>query len=311
MTALDELRNGEIADDFVNLLQRTIRAVAVARNFPPPEGYSRWESDAVASAVADFLADAQTPRRLTDLALHCRTDEALRHRLQESVRNYFADIGRRTPVGRLVLRINEVLATENEFERQGRRWSLRGLSTDAPTVNIDALVAVISGIDVVVPTAWVGVRRGPDIDAPSIVRLAHAAISAAGGPLRAADIAQAVAIRIGLGGAPLSIEATGFDPPARTSGLPQVTGELTISMMRAEEIFLESLNDAERVSIGLPELPVADLGPLLGVSGSKAATIRNRAISILRDELKDEENGQEVANIILDLARTWTETWMR
>jgi hypothetical protein len=210
-----------------------------------------------------------------------------------------------------VLRINEVLATENEFERQGRRWSLRGLSTDAPTVNIDALVAVISGIDVVVPTAWVGVRRGPDIDAPSIVRLAHAAISAAGGPLRAADIAQAVAIRIGLGGAPLSIEATGFDPPARTSGLPQVTGELTISMMRAEEIFLESLNDAERVSIGLPELPVADLGPLLGVSGSKAATIRNRAISILRDELKDEENGQEVANIILDLARTWTETWMR
>ena len=309
MTALDELRCGEIGDDFLALLQRTIRAVAVARNFPAPDGHDRWDADAVATAVGDFLASTQTPRRLTDLATHCRTDDALKRRLQETVRNHFADNGRRTPVGRLVLRINEVLATEPAFERRGRYWSLKGSTADPPIVDIDALVAATAAVDVVVPTAWTGDRQGPDADAPSIVRLAHAALTAAGGPLRTADIAQAVARRLGLGGAPLSIEATAFDPPSSGTSA-DATGDEALSNMRAREVFFGCLNDPERVSIGLPDSPVAKLGPILGVSGSTAALIRKRAVAILQSELRDQEGGQAVADAVLDLARSWTELWM-
>jgi hypothetical protein len=310
MTALDELRCGAIGDDFLALLQRTIRAVAVARNFPAPDGQSRWDADAVASAAGDFLASTQTPRRLIDLATLCRTDDALKRRLQETVRNHFADNGRRTPVGRLVLRINEVLATEPAFERHGRYWSLKGSTAEAPIVDIDALVVATAAVDVVVPTAWTGHRKGPDTDAASIVRLAHAALTAAGGPLRSADIAQAVAKRIGLGGAPLSIEATAFDPPAASSVSADATGDGALSDLRAHEIFFDCLNDPERVAIGLPDTTVAKLGPILGVSGSTAALIRNRAIAILQNELRDEEGGQEVADAVLDFARSWTEIWM-
>jgi hypothetical protein len=310
MTALDELRCGEIGNDFVALLQRTIRAVAVARNFPAPDGHDRWNTDAVTTALGDFLASAQTPRRLTDLATHCRTEDALKRRLQETVRNYFADNGRRTPVGRLVLRINEVLAAEPDFERRGRYWSLKGSSADPPPVDIDALVAATAGVNVVVPTAWTGDRQGPDTDAHSVVRLAHAALTAAGGPLRTADIAQAVARRVGLGGAPLSIEATAFDPPSPSSVSADATGDEALSKMRAREIFFGRLNDAERVSIGLPDFPVAKLGPVLGVSGSTAALIRKRAVAILQSDLREEEGGQAVADAVLDLARSWTERWM-
>jgi hypothetical protein len=309
MTALEELRCGEIGDAFLALLQRTIRAVAGARNFPAPEGHDRWDADAVTSAVGEFLASTQTPRRLTDLATHCRTEDALKRRLQETVRNYLADSGRRTPVGRLVLRINEVLATEPDFERRRRYWALKGSDADPQIVDMDALIVAMAAVDVVVPTAWTGERQGPDADASSIVRLARAALTAAGGPLRAKDIAQAAAKRLGLGGAPLSIEATAFDPPSSGTSA-DATGDEALSNMRAQEIFYGCLNDPERVSIGLPESPVAKLGPMLGVSGSTAALIRKRAVAILQNELRDEEDGQAIADTVLDLARSWTELWM-
>src|SRR4051794_40978869 len=115
VTALDELRDQKIGDEFLALLQRAIRAAVRDGRYPPPEGQLGWDPDAVRATVADFLASNQTPRRLTDLRTHCRTDEALKARLQRTVRNFLADTGRRTPVGRLVLRINEVLDGDPAF----------------------------------------------------------------------------------------------------------------------------------------------------------------------------------------------------
>ena len=71
MSALAELQAGAVADEFIALLERTIRAVGVARNFPPPDGFGQWDADAVHATASEFLSDGQTPRRLTDLALHC------------------------------------------------------------------------------------------------------------------------------------------------------------------------------------------------------------------------------------------------
>ena len=88
-----ELQAGRAGGAFTAELQRTIRAVAVARNFPPPEGHAAWDADAVWSTASEFMADAQTPRRLTDLAVHCASADALRARLQGTVRNFLADLG--------------------------------------------------------------------------------------------------------------------------------------------------------------------------------------------------------------------------
>jgi hypothetical protein len=310
MTALNELRAGRIGDHFVVLLQHTMRAVAIARGFPPPEGYHSWGGGALSTAVNDFLASPQTPRRLTDLATHCRSEDALKRRLQQTVRNYFADQGRRTPIGRLVLRFNDVLRHDPDFERRGSFWALAGANAEPAPVDLDALFAVVSEVDVVVPAQWAtGDRQSPDLDAASVARLARAALETAGGPLRASTIAQAVARRLGVGGAPLSIEATVFDPPQPAPISNDATGDQVLIEIRANEV-LGRLNDHERVAIGLPAVPVATLGPMLGVSGSNAALIRKRAVTILQNELRDEDGGQAVADAVLDLARTWTELWM-
>lgn len=310
VSPLDELRENSVGDAFVQLLQRTIRAVAIARNFPAPEGRGRWDETSVALVAADFLAHPNTPRRLTDLVTHCRTQDALKRRLQATVQNFLADNGRRTPVGRLVLRFNEVLGDSEGFEHRGRAWALAGMSDEAVSVDVDALVTAASAVEVVVPTAWVtGTRQSPDIDPPSVVRIATAVLKAAGGALSSGVLAQVAARRLGLGGAPLSIEATSFDPPETCTSSPDTTGAAALLDIRAAEVF-SLLNDAERVSLGVPGVPVAQLGPLLRMSGSSAALIRKRAIMIIKDELDDEEDGQSVANAVLELARSWTEFWM-
>lgn len=310
VSPLDELRENSVGDAFVQLLQRTIRAVAIARNFPAPEDRGRWDETSVALVVADFLAHPNTPRRLTDLVTHCRTQDALKRRLQATVQNFLADNGRRTPVGRLVLRFNEVLGDNEGFERRGRAWALAGMSDGAVSVDVDALVTAASAVEVVVPTAWVtGRRQSPDIDPPSVIRIATAVLEASGGALSSGVLAQVAARRLGLGGAPLSIEATSFDPPETYTSSPDTTGAAALLDIRAAEVF-SLLNDAERVSLGVPGVPVAQLGPLLRMSGSSAALIRKRAIMIIKDELDDEEDGQSVANAVLELARSWTEFWM-
>jgi len=310
VSALDELRENDVGDAFVQLLQRTIRAVAIARNFPAPEGRGRWDETSVALVAADLFAHPNTPRRLTDLVTHCRTDDALKRRLQATVQNFLADNGRRTPVGRLVLRFNEVLGDSEGFERRGRSWALAGMPDEAVGVDVDALVAAASAVEVVVPTAWVtGARQSPDIDPPSVVRLATAVLKEAGGALSSGVLAQVAARRLGLGGAPLSIEATSFDPPETYTSSPDTTGAAGLLDIRAAEVF-SLLNDAERVSLGVPGFPVAQLGPTLRMSGSSAALIRKRAIIIIKGELDDEEDGQSVATAVLELARLWTEFWM-
>lgn len=310
MTALDELRSGQVGGGFLRLLQRTIRAVAVARNFPAPEDHDRWTDAAIAQTTADFLSHPAAARRLTDLATHCRTDDALRRRLQATVRNFLADGGRRTPVGRLVLRLNEVLSNDDRFERRGRTWAIAGSSEEVAAVDVDALIATSAAVEIVVPAAWAtGARQGPDIDAPSVVELAEALLEAAGGPLSVGVLAQVTARRLGLGGSPLSIEATAYDPPERAGPSADTTGSRALMDLRAAEVF-DRLNDHERLTLGLPALPVAKLGPVLGLSGSSAAIVRKRAVTILRDELENEEDGQDVADAVLERARTWTELWM-
>lgn len=310
MTALEELQGQEIGDNFLALLQRTVGAVARTGLYPPPGGRNCWDADAVRSTVADFLASKQTSRRLTDLRTHCRTEQALKARLQRTIKNFLADNGRRTPVGRLVRRFNEVLSKDSDFERDGIYWRLAGTTSQPPIVDFDQLITVVAALEVKGPSAWLkGDRKSPEIDKASVVRVARTALQTAGGPLRPADLAQLAAKRLGLGGVPLSLDATAFDPAPASAWPADSTGSDALVDIRANEVF-SRLNDSERASIGLPRLSVDGLGEVLGVSGSKAHLIRKRAVAILQDELGDEEDGQAVADALLELARIWSEAWM-
>ncbi len=307
MTALEELQEGRAGRDFVLELQRTIRAVAVIRNFPPPEGHHHWDADAVWSVASEFMGDAQTPRRLTDLAVHCATDGALRARLQGTVRNFLADLGRRTPIGKLVVRINDVLRGEADFEWADGRWARKGAGERPGADDPDALGRAIAGHEIIVPTWGHDAHRAaPVADRATIVVLCGALLDAAGGSLTPRSLARAIGHRLGLGQAPLSLDVVAFDGPAAggtdRASPSDTTASEALRVRRAGEV-LAQLNDRELLSVAFPELTVRQLAPLLGVSPSQSHVIRGRAAEIIRLELVDDDDAENVALLVMELGR--------
>jgi hypothetical protein len=307
VSAIAELQAGAAGEEFVTLLRRTIRAVGVSRNFPPPDGHQRWDADAVHTAAAEFMADGQTPRRLTDLATHCGSDQALRARLQGAVRNFLADLGRRTPLGKLVLRINDVLSGEPAFRRVEGRWARAAGPAGAGNDDPDLLGRAIRTIDVVLPNWGHDARRAaPVADRATIVSLCEALLDAAGGSLTPRSLARAIGHRLGIGQAPVALEVNALDDPAAGHGAAGAdrTGSEALRLIRATEVLAE-LNDAERMAVAHPEYTVRQLAPFLGASASKAHLIRQRAIDIIRVEVLDDSDGEAVALLVMELARAW------
>ncbi len=321
---MQELREGRAGPAFTAELQRTIRAVAVARNFPPPEGHGRWDADAIWSTASEFMADAQTPRRLIDLAVHCATADALRARLQGTVRNFLADIGRRTPIGKLVVRINDVLRGEPGFRLVGDRWARAGAGAGAGGESDDddvapgvddpeTLARAISGMTVVVP-AWghEAHRAAPVADRTTIVALCEALLDAAGGSLTPRSLARAIGHRLGVGQAPLSLEVAALDGGGAAGGQAAAPGtdstaDEALRKSRAVEVVAQ-LDDRERLAVAYPELTVRHLAPVLGASPSQCHVIRNRAAAILRLELIDDDDAEGVALLVMELSRKWADS---
>lgn len=292
------------------MLSRTVRAVAVARNFPPPEGLASWGEDAVAQVMSEFMADSQTPRRLLDLATTCATEQALKARLQGTVRNFLADLGRRTPMGKLVIRINEVLGGQQDFVRSEGRWSLADGPAEPAIPDVDRLASAIGGLKVSAPK-WghEAHRAAPVADAETIRSLCKALLAAADGSLTSRTMAVAIGKRIGVGQAPVSLDAASLDP-ARSDSQPtaDITADTALREPRAVEV-LALLNDRERIALAWPEYTVRELAPLLGIGPSQAHIIRRRAIEILKEELADEPDGEAIAGRVLELARSWADQW--
>ncbi len=310
MTPLDELRGGSIGDEFVLLLHKTIRAVAVTRNFPPPDGLTKWDGEAVGRIVSEFVADPQTPRRLVDLATTCSSDQALKARLQGTVRNFLADLGRRTPIGKLVVRLNDVLGKRAEFVRMDGRWSLADGPNAPGLADLDRLAEGIRPHEILTPKWGHDARRdAPVADAETIALLCKALLEVAGGSLTSRMMASAIGVRLGLGQAPVSLDATSLDGAwSPVSSMIDGTADEALRETRATEIFA-LLNDRERLALAWLEYPVRELAPLLGVGPSQAHVIRKGATELLKIELVDDSDGEAVAAQVLELARLWTEQW--
>ncbi len=285
-------------------------AVAVARGFPPPGGGS-WTREEVDTVVAAFMADNQTPRRLADLALHCADDAAVARRLQGAVRNYLRDRGRATDVGRLVVRVRRALRENADFVHVGAdRWGLADADiTEPSTVTSDKLVAATADVEVVFPN-WSSTtgRRPPFADRASMDALIRAVLLAADGSLLPGDIAAAIAPRLEVAARPLVFDVDSGDfPDDVTVGLIDATGDEVVNRLRAREV-VSLLSDRERIALAYTEIPVRELGPLMGVGSSQAHVIRQRAVAILRDELTDEDGGEEVAKMVFAMTRMLVET---
>jgi len=290
------------------LLYRLVRAVAISRNFPPPPGSQRWDDAAVTETAHDFLDGERGRKRVADIAIRS-VDEATFERIMEAaVVNHLREVSRRTDMGKLVLRVTEVLTDAEDFERvAGRptRWTLAG-GQAAPSIAPDTkLAAAVVNTRITIP-AWTSERRdAPLADRDSFIRLLRAVLAAADGSLTTSSIAQAVATRLDHRKTPLSIELDILEGIAERAPSQDPAAEAS-STVRATQIF-DELDDRGRILIALYEQPVRDLGEALTIGKSQAGLLRQRLADRLRDELKDDTEPEETISALRELCERWLE----
>src|SRR5260370_37062921 len=103
------------------MLYRAVQTVAIARNFPPPDGHVRWDQDAAMDAAHDFLDGERGRKRVTDLALRATDDHSLERLLHAAVLNFHRDRSRRTDAGALIRRGAGVLGRSARFQERAAR----------------------------------------------------------------------------------------------------------------------------------------------------------------------------------------------
>jgi hypothetical protein len=306
MTALEELRaDGRLGPEGARLLYRAVRAVVVGHGFPPPGGRAAWSGEAVAETAHEFLADGRTPKRLAHLLVHSDDDESFRRLLGRMVLNFLRDDGRRTEIGRLMLRLRDVLGRTDEFVAEaGDRWRLEKQpavpSTATPATLIEA-AATERQVDVPRWSAQTR-RRAPAADAASLERLCRRVLEAAAGTVALDELARSIAPRLGLTPLPL---AEAVDDRDRIEGVAGPHhADAVLDSLRAAEIFT-ILSRRERLLLAWAGTPVRELRSVIGVGPSQAAELQGRLRALLAVELQDDEGYEAVFFHLIDQAKAW------
>ena len=309
MTPREELlATRRLGEEGARLLYETVRLVAVAHRFPPPDGHAFWEEADIQAIAHDFLQGQRGPRRLLDVATRSVDDSSFARLLGAAVRNFLRDQARGTELGKLIVRIKAVLRDVPEFveipQHGESRWSLQGGVHDLSGVSPDELAAATRRVEIVVPNWTSETRDAPLADRDSFVRLIRVVLDSAAGSLQAVDIAHALAGRLGLRRTPLTIEldsGRGHSEPAAFEADP---ASRTVSTVRATEIF-NGLNDRERIILATIDESVRDLGALIGTGKSQAAHLRQRLIDRMARELTDDDVPEETVGALAELCDDW------
>jgi hypothetical protein len=311
MTPREELLSSRrLGQAGAELLYKTVWLVAVGNGFPPPEGSANWDETAVAETAHDFVKDERGPKRLFDIAVRSVDDRSFERLLEAAVLNYLRDMARATDMGKLIVRVKEILRDEKDFETvpgSPERWTLVGGLTTPSTASPRELAVATVGVEVVVPK-WTSERRNaPLADRASFIRLMISVLTTAAGSLTAVDLAHALTARLDHR---RTAYATNLDirervsEPARTSRNPAT---LIVAEMHAIDIF-NSLSDRERIIVTTLDKNVRDLGLLIDSGKTQAALIRQRLIDRLRDELSDADNPDGIVTILCGLCDGWIES---
>ncbi|MCT7661006.1 hypothetical protein [Mycobacterium deserti] len=310
MTPREEvLATGMLGAEGARLLYATVRAVALGYGFPPPPGSLLWDASAIAEAAHGFLEGVRGQKRIADVTTRSVDERSFERILDSAVANYLRDAGRRTDLGKLILRTKEILRSRDEFlavAPKKERWTLVDGSTDPSSVSPEILTRSIVAVEVVVPP-WNSARRdAPLADEASFVRLIETLLRAAAGSLPAVDIAHALTSRLDHRRTPLSVEVDildGVGEPLQPALDPALAA---ISELHAAEIF-GRLSDRERIIVARLDSSIRDLATHIGVGKSQAALIRQRLFDKLAKDFDDPASAEATSAALTRFCGDWVE----
>jgi hypothetical protein len=289
------------------LLYETVRSVAVGNRFPPPENATHWDETAVTETAHDFVEGERGRKRLLDITIRSTDDRSFERLLETAVLNFLRDLARGTDLGKLIVRVKEILRDEADFQSvpgSPERWTLSDGPTAPSTAAPDKLVSATAGVEVVVPK-WTSERRDPPLaDRASFIRLMHSVLTAATGSLTADEIARTLTARLDHRRTPHTVSLDILEQvaePARAGGDPAAS---TVAQLHAIDIF-NSLSDRERIIVATLDRNVRDLALLINVGKTQAALIRQRLFDRLHEALVDDDDPDGTASELCAQCEKW------
>lgn len=301
--ALAELRaTRRLGERGVQLIYRTIDAVARSDRLPPPAGHARWDAEAVAEVAHQFVAEHLLGKRRIDTLLLRATDEgSFRRLLEATVRNFFRDEYRRTARGALGRRFGDLLDGDPRFRlwvpgrtRYGSdslwglsRWTDPGRFEGLPASLVQAAWR-IPGITVV---RWRedAARRSPLADADSLVRFLEGVLDAAEGLMSVPDLVEVASYRFAVRDAPAVVSLEEPTPPAIPERAPGPE-ELTLARAKAAHVYAQ-LSDRERkVLLRMGDQDVRAMGEELGLPKSTTFDAVQRVRNIVTAALEPSDD---------------------
>ena len=286
------VKQGRPGPLLADLLYKTVNAVAY--HYPPPPGSTKWDKSARQDLAHEFLARKGSIKRLIKLVTRTVDERGFAAQLEKAVRNFCADKGRRTDLGKVIVRVTQVLSdnrAEGRFLRvDGGRWALPSHSTAPTSVPERDLVRAMIGVKVVVPKWTSETRDAPLADGDSFVHLLESVLTAADGSMTAQDLAFVLTKRLNHIHAPLSLDAEEGDEKPIQQHVDADPGVEAVATVRAEEFFT-TMDDRERMLVATRHLNSRDAAATVGLGHSQVSNILNRVCDRLRLHIRHDEHG--------------------
>jgi hypothetical protein len=289
------------------LVYQAVRIVAISRGFPPPKGSDRWDQGAVEETAHRFVQGEKGAKRLLDLVVKSTDDASFERLLDTAVLNFLRSDARSTDMGKLIVKVKEILRENGEFEvvpRSSDRWMLAGGPSAPSEVGADQLASATRTVEVTVPK-WTSTHRdAPLADGPSYVRLLVSVLATAAGSLTAVDLAHALTARLDHRKSPISVELDTLEKLAQTSLSIEDPAARVTTQLRAGSIF-QSLTDRERVILAMHDENLRDVGAKIHMRKSQTGQLRQRVIDRLREEVAEDDDPESTVTTLCSLCEHW------
>ena len=309
VSAIDEIRAGQPGGSTLAVI---IRAGArVVGDFPPPDGFGSWTSDAIEVAVGS-LFEAKPHLLAKALVAGVADDDALEAFVLVALKRHLIDEAKSTEVGKMRRRFANVLGKDPRFvfvDSSVDCWALVEYSNTVWSDDLDVLRAAASKVRGVYIVELNRGGRTPKVVADALREVAATVLAEARGAVPAQDLARVVLERFFPGEQPLAYldepgRAEVDIPDAQLDAEVESGPDFEVSVEAAAEAVYARLSAKERALMPhLAETPAERLGVLEDTGPAETEALGASVLEKIRRAVRDDAESQQVVLALLKLCR--------
>jgi hypothetical protein len=294
---------GHFGRDGLRLLASLVRQEV--QRFPVLMPRAGWTPDAIRETVQSFFAEKG--RAVTAALLAQAADvESMSRILRRSVRNYLISQARKTPVGAVRRKIEDLLAAGEQFvqvpsgQPGAGRWCLAGSVSTPWAGDPGPLVEAAFAVPGVRAVRWSGSRRAPMASDEALSEILQAVLKVAQGSMEPAQLTEVFVRRFPVAAeqADATLDDEHYDlAVAPLEDRPDVVAEVSD---RAGDVY-EQMSASQRALLPHLDKPVKDQMEILGVGRTQAYDVAARLKALLRELIGDDELRDEISLEVLRL----------